>query len=59
MIAEQVKGKADVVLLSETTLDETFPSNQGYKVLASPSELIVIQMVVTFRSSFAKISQQN
>ena len=62
-LASQVKGNTDVVMISETKLDGTFPGsleiNLFLRVLANPSELIATKMELASCSFLVKTYQQD
>lgn len=56
MLAEEFKGNADVLMVSETNLDDTFPVDQfTLEGFAYPSELFATQKAVASYSSFVKV----
>ena len=61
ILASQVKGNADVIMISETKLDDTFLVDQfdleGF--IANSSELIARKIGVASRSLFVKTHQQD
>ena len=61
ILASQVKGNADVIMISETKLDDTFPVDQfalkGF--IVNSSELIATKIGVASCSLFVKIHQQD
>ena len=60
MPASYVEGNADVVMISETKLDDTFSVHQFvFEGFANPSESIATKMGVAFCSFFVKTYQQD